>query len=302
VWYGEPLVKACVDHGTHYCDLTGEPEFVNNMISRYHTQAEKNGAAIVNCCGFDSIPHDAGALFTVRALEKANGGPLTGEVNIDGVVSANGTFSGGTWQSAITAFGRPKENKAAMRHAKFVLDDHYPKTARMGAMKPRKDDGFGGWLAPLPTIDPFIVLRSARALNYTDKFSYAHFAKTDSVFKLLAGIGGVGSLLVAAQIKFLRDKLLEFRQSGDGPSEKTRANSWFKVHFRGTSFGHTVETQVCGGDPGYSETAKMLAETAMGMALDRGMPKRKGVITPVMALEDKLISRLEKAEIKFEVL
>lgn len=301
VWYGEPLVKACVTHGTHYCDLTGEPEFVNNMISRYHVEAEKNGAAIVNCCGFDSIPHDAGALFTIRALEKANGGPLTDEASVEGVVSANGTFSGGTWQSAITAFGRPTENRAAMRHAKFVLDDHYPKNARLGAMTPRKDDGFGGWIAPLPTIDPFIVLRSGRALNYAPSFRYSHFAKTGSLIKLVAGMGGVGSLLVAAQIKFLREKLLSYRQSGEGPSESTRSKSWFKVHFRGSANGHTVETEVAGGDPGYSETAKMLAETAMGMALDRGMPKHKGVITPVMALEDKLIKRLEKADITFSV-
>src|SRR5688500_15321198 len=32
VKYGEPLVKACAEHGTDYVDLTGEPEFVSQMI------------------------------------------------------------------------------------------------------------------------------------------------------------------------------------------------------------------------------------------------------------------------------
>ncbi|HAB07182.1 MAG TPA: saccharopine dehydrogenase, partial [Alcanivorax sp.] len=61
--YGEPLVRACVEQGTHYCDLTGEPEFVNTLLSRYHEAAQASGCALVNCCGFDSIPHDAGVLF-----------------------------------------------------------------------------------------------------------------------------------------------------------------------------------------------------------------------------------------------
>ncbi len=44
VRYGEPLVRACVEHGTHYCDLTGEPEFVNTLIPRYHEAAQKPAA------------------------------------------------------------------------------------------------------------------------------------------------------------------------------------------------------------------------------------------------------------------
>src|SRR5699024_6600194 len=35
VIYGESLVAACVKTGTDYVDLTGEPEFVDNVIERY---------------------------------------------------------------------------------------------------------------------------------------------------------------------------------------------------------------------------------------------------------------------------
>ena len=302
VWYGEPLVEACVEHGTHYCDLTGEPEFVNNMISRHDERARNRGAAIVNCCGFDSIPHDAGALFTIRALEQECGGDLQGQVCLEGVVAAKGTFSGGTWQSALTAFGRPGENRAAMRHASHVLDAVWPATAGLLPMRPRKDSGFGGWLCPMPTIDPFMVIRSARALGYADQFRYGHFLLVRSLPKLLGGVAGISGLLLAAQVGFLREKLLGVRQSGDGPSAEQRSKSWFRVHFRGSANGCVVETEVSGGDPGYDETAKMLAETAMALALDSGLPLRTGVVTPVMAAEDRLIERLQAAGIRFRVI
>src|SRR6185295_18879029 len=69
--HGEPLVRACAEAGTHYVDLTGEPEFVDRMIERYHATAARNRAKIVNSCGFDSVPHDLGAYFAVQQLAAA---------------------------------------------------------------------------------------------------------------------------------------------------------------------------------------------------------------------------------------
>ncbi|MCA9612146.1 MAG: saccharopine dehydrogenase NADP-binding domain-containing protein, partial [Myxococcales bacterium] len=50
--YGAELVAACVAHGTDYCDLTGETQFVRRMIDQHHEEAQKTGARIVHCCGF----------------------------------------------------------------------------------------------------------------------------------------------------------------------------------------------------------------------------------------------------------
>ena len=101
--YGEALVAACAENGTDYVDLTGEPEFVDRMWLGYHEQARQTGARIVNACGFDSIPHDLGAYFTVQQLPEDV--PLT----VEGFVKAGGEISGGTWHSAITAFSRFRE-------------------------------------------------------------------------------------------------------------------------------------------------------------------------------------------------
>ena len=61
--YGEALVKASVENGNDYCDLTGEAYWINQMMVKYEKLAKKSGARIVNCCGFNSIPSDLGNHF-----------------------------------------------------------------------------------------------------------------------------------------------------------------------------------------------------------------------------------------------
>src|SRR5215208_2353125 len=58
--YGAGVVAACAAEGTDYCDLTGETPFIRAMIDAHHEEAQKTGARIVHCCGFDSIPADLG--------------------------------------------------------------------------------------------------------------------------------------------------------------------------------------------------------------------------------------------------
>ena len=61
-----------------------------------------------------------------------------------------------------------------------------------------------------------------------------------------------------------------------------------------------MHTRVSGGDPGYDETAKMLAESAMCLALDDN-PSTSGQVTTAQAMGDHLLARLQKAGLRFEV-
>jgi len=64
-----------------------------------------------------------------------------------------------------------------------------------------------------------------------------------------------------------------------------------------------VLTRVSGGDPGYGETAKMLAEAALTLSMDTALlPERYGVLTPAVAMGERLTERLQRAGIRFEVL
>ncbi|WP_328408761.1 saccharopine dehydrogenase NADP-binding domain-containing protein [Streptomyces violaceus] len=295
VTYGEELVAACADAGTDYLDLAGEPEFVDLMYVRHDARARETGARLVHAAGFDSIPHDLGVYFTVRQLPEDV--PLT----VDGFVTADAAFSGGTFSSALNQFARQREMAAAVRDRRR----HEPRlvgrrvSAPMGT--PRFAKEVGAWALPMPTIDPQIVRRSAAALErYGPDFRYRQYAAVRHLPVAVGGVAAVGALVAAAQVPPARRWLSDRLKPGDGPSPEKRAKSWFSLRFVGEGGGRRVYTEVSGGDPGYDETAKMLAESALCLAFDE-LPKTAGQVTTAVAMGDALIDRLRAAGIRFRV-
>ena len=297
--HGEALVAACAAAGTDYVDLTGEPEFVDRMWLEYHELAQKTGARIVNCCGFDSIPHDLGAWFTVRQLPE--GVPLT----VEGFVRAGGTFSGGTLHSAVNAMSRIRQSMRASQARK--AREQRPAGRRIGSTREklhfeRVGAERGSWAVPMPTIDPQIVRRSAAAIDrYGPDFRYGHYVLVKHLSTVAMLVGGVGAMLIGAQFQPTRKLLLKIKGSGDGPTPEQRSKAWFKVRFVGRGGGKQVITEVSGGDPGYGETSKMLAESALCLAFD-AVTADGGVVTPAQTMGDALIPRLQRAGIGFKVL
>ena len=293
--HGGPLVAACAAAGTDYVDLTGEPEFVDQMYVDHHATAVSTGARIVHACGFDSIPHDIGAFFTMKQL-----GTITDTVHLRGVVRSNAAVAGGTFHSALGQFSHLRGMKATAT-ARRRIEPHNRRAASDHALIGR-DPVLGYWLLPLPTIDQSIVVRSGRALeSYGPRFRYAHFAGTKTLRYAVGGAAGISALVVAAQIPPLREALGRRLPQGQGPSEKRRAHSWFTVDFVAEHHGETHHTRVSGGDPGYTETAKMLAEAAMCLALDDN-PDVAGSVTTAQAMGENLLQRLTAAGIRFDVI
>jgi short subunit dehydrogenase-like uncharacterized protein len=294
--HGEPLVAACAAAGTDYADLTGEPEFVDRMWSLHHAEAERNGARLVHCSGFDSIPHDLGAYFTVGQLPE--GVPLT----VNGYVRANAHFSGGTYHSAINGFARARQTLAAARERRRA--ESRPANREIHSASPgiRRMPDLGGWAVPLPTIDGAVVRRSAAALErYGPNFTYGHNMVARRLTTIAALGGGVGALALLAPLPPTRKLLLKIKSPGEGPSEAERERSSFTVTFVGEGGGQRVVTEVSGGDPGYTETAKMLAESGLCLAFD-DLPQRAGQLTSATAMGDMLLTRLQRAGIAFRVL
>ncbi len=294
--HGGPLVAACAEAGTDYLDLTGEPEFVDQTFLAHHQTALRTGARLVHACGFDSIPHDLGAYFTVQQL------PSDQPITLRGVVRSAGTFSGGTFHSALEQFARSGEMKktyAARRRAEVRPKG---RSSRSVSGAPHRDPVLGYWLLPLPTIDPIVVARSGAALPaYGPEFRYSHWAGTKTLRYAAGGAAGVGMLAVAAQVGPVRDFLKARVPQGSGPDEAKREKSWFTVDFVGEAGGQTVRTRVSGGDPGYTETAKMLSEAALCLAFDDN-PESAGQVTPAQAMGDALLARLQAAGIRFETI
>jgi short subunit dehydrogenase-like uncharacterized protein len=295
VRFGEPVVAACAEAGTDYVDLTGEPEFVDRMYVAHHARAVETGARIVHACGFDSIPHDLGVYFTVQQL------PEDVPLRIGGYLRAGGRFSGGTYASALTAVSRPRQNLEAARARRKA--ESRPAGRRISAGPGRLHaEPLLGWAVPLPTIDPQIVARSAAALDrYGPDFGYRHHALVKHLPTALGGMAGVGALAAAVQVPPVRDYLLGRMTSGDGPSPEQRAKGWFSVRFIARAGDQRLATEVSGGDPGYGETAKMLAESALCLAQD-DLPQTAGQVTTAVAMGDALLRRLQDAGMRFEVL
>ncbi|MGC1214112.1 MAG: saccharopine dehydrogenase, partial [Micromonospora sp.] len=153
----------------------------------------------------------------------------------------------------------------------------------------------------LPTIDPQVVRRSAAARpEYGPDFRYRHFAAVKRLPTVLVAGAGLAGLVGLVKLPPTRRWLLGRLSSGQGPSAEQRAKSWFTVRFVGTGGGRKVVTEVAGGDPGYDETAKMLAESALCLALD-DLAATSGQVTPVTAMGDALLDRLVDAGMTFRV-
>ena len=289
--YGEPLVAACAEAGTDYVDLTGEPEFVDRMYLEYHDAAQASGARLVHACGFDSIPHDLGVFYTMKQVPE--GVPVV----IYGAVHADAQFSGGTFHSAIGQFARLREAARVARKRRRKEGGVPGRRIKSVQGRPHRDDVLERWLVPLPTIDPQVILRSAAALDsYGPDFTYTHYASVGSPVTV-----GVGAIALGSQVGPLRSQILKRIERGAGPSESRRARSSFDVTFVALAGGRRVITRVSGGDPGYTETSMMLAESGLCLAFD-DLPALSGQLTTAQAMGDALLERVERGGLTFEVL
>ena len=293
--HGEAAVKAAAEAGIAYVDLTGEPLFVDRMWLKYHDIARSTGARIIHACGLDSIPFDLGVLYTVLQL------PDDVPITVKGYMRGNLQPSGGTYHSAINQFAQLREG-AKVAGERRSLEERPTDRRVRGAGKLGRTAHDKGWAVPLPTVDPQIVLRSARALDtYGPDFVYQHFAHVRTTRMLAAGAVGVGVLGAGAQIGPVRKLLLKAKDQGAGPTPEQREKAWVQVDFIAESKDVRLHTRVSGKDPGYGGTGKMLSEAALCLAFD-DLPPVSGQTTTAVAMGQALIDRLHPDILRFETI
>jgi short subunit dehydrogenase-like uncharacterized protein len=313
--YGDDLVKACAVSGTHYCDLSGEPQWIRKMQRQHAAAAKSSGARIVHCCGFDSIPFDLGVHFLQKAARDATGQPL-GHIKTR-VVKMKGGPSGGTVASIINMI----KEAATDADLRQQLKDPYslcPPDHNFSARQPNVgvayDDDYGSWTAPfiMAAINTRIVHRS-NALSgaaYGDAFLYEEAVVTGKGGrgKRMAratkwGMGGFMVALVVPPVRWALEKFV-LPKPGEGPSEAEQLDGEFDVVFMGeTDAGVMMQARVTGDrDPGYGSTAKMLAQAAACLAQDIPDEIPGGFWTPATLMGDALIPRLrDHAGLTFEI-
>ncbi|GAA6135854.1 saccharopine dehydrogenase NADP-binding domain-containing protein [Oceaniserpentilla sp. 4NH20-0058] len=315
--YGEPLVKACVENGVDYCDLTGEVQWYKRMVDKYETTAKQKGARIVHCSGFDSIPSDLGVYFLQQQAQAKFGEPCT-EVKL-GVAKLKGGASGGTVASMVNIVKEAAKDSALRKELKnpySVCPSGHGFTRRQvnvnGAIY---DEDFQQWLGPfvMAAINTRVVHRS-NALSgnaYGDDFAYSE--------AMLMGRGGkgksrarnmgwgLGVFMVMAAIGPTRWILEKFilPKPGEGPTPEEQLKGGFEYRFVGkTQSGKKLSVKVTGDrDPGYGCTAKMLGQAAVCLANISKQDKSGGFWTPATIYQDDLIQRLiDKSGLTFEII
>jgi short subunit dehydrogenase-like uncharacterized protein len=305
--YGEPLVKACAESGTDYCDLSGEVQWIRRMVQRYQATARNSGARVVHCCGFDSIPSDMGVHFLRRQAMKRLGVPCT-RVKMR-VKAMRGEFSGGTVASLMNVAKEAAADPALRKE----LADPYSLCPAGSALKVRQpnvrsaefDVDFGAWVAPfvMSGINTRIVHRS----NALSQQAYGADFTYDEAMLMGRGLkgrfaaatmaAGLAGFMLAAAIRPARAALERFvlPKPGEGPSPEAQRKGFFDLRFLGTTAdGRQIRTKVTGDrDPGYGSTGKMLGQAAACLALDVDKAATPGGFwTPATIFGDRLIQRL----------
>lgn len=310
--HGTALVEQCVEAGVGYCDLTGEPHWIREMIDRFHVRAGETGARIVHCCGFDSIPSDLGTLMLAEHLERQHARRLA-RVRLR-VGKIKGGASGGTVASALGGIEAARDPRV-----RALLVDPYafvPERTGEGGrefMALRKDEDRGRWTAPfvMAVVNAKVVRRSNALMGwrYGNDFEYEEAVDTGRGARGFVRAAGLSAGLAAAtglaSIPRSRKVLERFvPQPGEGPSREQRERGMFRINLFGESDGEppiAVRGLVEGvQDPGYGETSKMLSESALCLALD-DLPARGGVLTPASAMGMSLVERLRRAGMTFSV-
>jgi len=290
--YGDPVVQACVDNGTDYVDLSGEPAWMHDTIEKYDASAKECGARIVHSCGFDSIPFDLGVYFLQQHAMTNHGGvcaKVRGRVR-----KMKGTFSGGTAASFFETMKRAGQQPEVLDWLKdpFSLIPDFSGPAQPSGHKPIFEADLNSWSAPfiMASINTKNVHRSNALLG--------HLYGRDFVYDemVLTGPGEQGE---AAANHVASDNSMAKNppKPGEGPSKEERETGFYDVMYVGDApDGTRVIAGVTGDkDPGYGSTSKMIAESALCLARDidrKDVPG--GVYTPAPAMGEALIARLQK--------
>ncbi|XP_065792827.1 saccharopine dehydrogenase-like oxidoreductase isoform X2 [Muntiacus reevesi] len=302
-FYGEPVIKACIENGTSCIDISGEPQFLELMYWKYHEKAAEKGVYIIGSSGFDSIPADLGVIYTRNKMN----GTLTA---VESFLTIRSGPEGlcihdGTWKSAVYGFGdksnlKKLRNESDMKPVPIVG----PKLKRRWPISYCRE--LNSYSIPFLGADVSVVKRTQRYLHENLEQSPVQYAAYVTV-------GGITSVI---KLMFAGLFFLFFVRFGIGRQLLIKIDaSSFTMTFFGQGFSQDISpvknkpniricTQVKGPEAGYVATPIAMVQAAVTLLNDvSDLPKAGGVFTPGAAFSrTKLIDRLNERGIEFSVI
>ena len=273
---GAAVVQACIAHGTHHLDLSGETFWVRQLIERHHRAARRAKVKVIVCCGYEALPFDLATLWAAQQLKQRSRAACR-EVKLvvsftgKRIASVRDAVSGGTIASMRTLL--ELDTTDCVRNPACLLP---PDAVDAGAVAernayrfiPQYDSDVRAVTAPTipaPFINPPVILRSVALAQDTSLFApdFRYVESTDmaSLVPQLALVPRVATLpmqwaaaasiaaplaslsaSVAGPLAFQRGalrKLIELfaPKPGAGPSEALRAGSGYAIEVFARSIG-----------------------------------------------------------------
>ena len=319
--YGNALVAACADSGTHYCDLTAEPQWMRAMIDAHEERASVTGARIVHSCGHDSIPSDLGVQFLQDNAVARFVQPCMRIATR--VTRMKGGFSGGTAASFLNAM-RLRESDPDF--SRISLDPYAlcPEAERNGPDAPDRmmpievtwDANLEAWTKPyfMGPMNSKVVRRTNAIMGYP----YGRDFRYEETGLTRGGIGGwwaalsstlfsrlfLKAMAIPATRGFLQRNVLP--KSGEGPGKEVRESGSYEIVLVGEiPDGTILKARITGaGDPGVRSTTLMLTEAALCLREDADkIAVGGGFWTPASAMGALLRDRITAhAGMSFELI
>ncbi|GFO11052.1 saccharopine dehydrogenase-like oxidoreductase [Plakobranchus ocellatus] len=322
-FYGEPVVKACIEHGAHHLDISGEPQYLETMQLLYDKKAKENNVLVIGAAGFDSIPAEAGVMYLQDKFEK---GRLTG---IESYLSMQHGPQGvginfATYESAVHGISHAKE---LISLRKSLYSEPMPKVENKLPKRPKLffSEEVKKWCLPFMGSDKSVVYRTIRnhlasgvMKSPVEFFPYICLPSYFSAIKFIL-FGLIFNFM--SQFSFGRWLLLKFPQlftlgyvRKGGPTKAQINSTTFTMTFVGHGFDSTESTtasekpnrqvtvRLTAPEPGYVTTSTCLVQCALIILKESGsMRHSSGVLTPGAAFfGTSLLQRLCQLNIKIE--
>ncbi|XP_074660524.1 saccharopine dehydrogenase-like oxidoreductase [Tubulanus polymorphus] len=324
-FYGEKIVKACIDAQTHHIDISGEPQFLEKMQLLYNTKAKESSIYVVGACGWDSIPADMGVVY----LQQNFDGDLNSVENFVGGKSGpkGGGVHFGTWQSAIYGFahaGELKKLRSALFHNSRLPKSQYKIPGRNPISY---SDEVSNWILPFPGSDKSVIQRTQRHIYYELEKKPVQFEAYYRVPSLFASLVVAFCAIVfgiLAKFSFGRSLLEKYPRifslgmfSHEGPTREQVQGASFSMTFIGKGWdtklpgmedhkeppNKTMVLKITGPEPGYIATSTLMVQAAVVVLKETSkLPPPGGVLTPGIAFaQTSLVERLSRRNIHFKI-
>ncbi len=297
--YGEQVIASCVEHGTHYLDITGEVDFIYEMIEKYGDLALQNKCKLIPFSGFDSVPADISAYLLSKKFDSPK------ELNIKAYYSISGGFNGGTIASMMNKF--ESGDFKTMSNPRLIMQGSEQQLSNQsGTNSLGFNSDIKRWTAPfiMGAINSKVVYRSASLFRifeqpYAEAISYSEhssFGKRYNPFSFIM----VTSLLIALKVlgpySWFRTLIKKIAPNpGEGPSEKTIEEGFFKLKAiaKDQDGNQKSLSMSYSGDPGNKSTVFFVCESALALLDDKYTSNdRFGFLTPTTAFNNHFIERL----------